>query len=100
TIYDAEIPGVLEYFRVNNEDGGVQIEWKTSREDGVAFWNLYRVEGGKKELLNDFPIPAAIQSREGIHYMYVDSSDAAFYSLEAITSEGCTSPLATAEMPQ
>ncbi|HSP07138.1 MAG TPA: hypothetical protein VLR94_08165, partial [Acidobacteriota bacterium] len=65
TAYDAEIPGVLEYFRVNNEDGGVQIEWKTSREDGVAFWNLYRVEGGKKELLNDFPIPATVQSREG-----------------------------------
>jgi hypothetical protein len=32
--------------------------------------------------------------------MYFDSSDASFYSLEAITSEGCASPLATAESPE
>lgn len=98
--YDSAIPGVLEYFRVNNDEGGVQIEWKTAKEDGVAFWNLYRLEGGRKQLLNDFPIPAAVQSDEGVHYMYFDSSDASFYSLEAITSEGLASPLATAETPQ
>lgn len=98
--YDSAIPGVLEYFRVNNEEGGVQIEWKTAKEEGVAFWNLYRLEDGRKELLNDFPIPAAVRSDEGVHYMYFDSSDASFYSLEAITSEGFASPLATAESPQ
>lgn len=98
--YDAAIPGVLEYFRVNNEEGGVQIEWKTTKEEGVAFWNVYRLDGGRKELLNDFPIPAAVRSDEGVHYMWFDSSDASFYSLEAITSEGFASPLATAESPQ
>lgn len=98
--FDAAIPGILEYFRVNPGEGGVEIEWKTAREDGVAFWNLYRVEQGKKVLLTDFPIPATIQSQEGTHYLYIDSSAGVFYSLEAITSEGFASPFAGAETPQ
>lgn len=98
--YDPTVPGVLEYFHVNTGDGGVQIEWKTSRENGVAFWNLYRQADGKKELLNAFPIPASINSDEGIHYLYVDYTAASFYTLEAVTSEGFQSPLATVESPQ
>jgi hypothetical protein len=95
--FDSTIPGVVDYFRVNSAEDGVQIEWKTSRENGVAFWNLYRMSGGRRELLNDFPIPAAIHSSEGLNYLYLDSSDSSFYSLEAITSEGFASPLASAE---
>lgn len=97
--FDAAIPGILEHFRVNPGEGGVEIEWKTARENGVAFWNLYRVEDGKKLLLNDFPIPATIQS-EGARYMYIDSTGGAFYTLEAITNEGFASPFAGAETPQ
>lgn len=98
--FDASIPGVLEYFHVNPDEGGVQIEWKTAKENGVAFWNLYRVQGGTRERLNQFPIPASIQSDEGVHYIFLDSSAGAIYSLEAITSEGFTSPLANAETPR
>ncbi|PWT93959.1 MAG: hypothetical protein C5B54_00965 [Acidobacteria bacterium] len=98
--YDSAIPGVLEYFRVNPGDSGVQIEWKTSREDGVAFWNLYRLDHGTRQLLNDFPIPASINSEQGVHYLYLDSSDGAFYSLEAITADGLASPFASAEAPK
>jgi hypothetical protein len=98
--FDESIPGVLEYFRVNPDEGGVQIEWKTSRENGVAFWNLYRVKGGNRERLNEFPIPASIESDEGVHYIFLDSSAGAIYSLEAITSEGFSSPLANAESPR
>jgi hypothetical protein len=94
---DASIPGSLEYFKVVPEENGVLIEWKTARENGVAFWNLYRVRDGQKEKLNSFPIPASIQSNEGIHYIFYDSSSSSFYSLEAITSEGFPSPLGTSE---
>lgn len=98
--FDASIPGLLEYFHVNPGEGGVQIEWKTAKENGVAFWNLYRVQGGTRERLNEFPIPASIQSDEGVHYIFLDSSAGAIYSLEAITSEGFSSPLANAETPR
>ena len=98
--FDSSIPGVLEYFRVNPGDGGVQIEWKTAKEDGVAFWNLYRIERGSKVLLNEFPIPASIDSQEGVHYLYFDNSDGAFYSLEAITSDGFASPFAASDTPK
>lgn len=98
--YDAAIPGSLEYFTISPEEKGVLIEWKTSRENGVAFWNLYRVKDGQKERLNDFPIPASIESRQGVHYIFYDSSSSAFYSLEAITSEGFPSPLGSSESPQ
>ena len=98
--FDPSIPAVLEYFRVNPGDGGMQIEWKTSRENGVAFWNLYRMNGGKKERLNQLPIPAAVQSRDGIHYLYFDASAAAFYSLEALTGEGLPGVLAGAGGPR
>ena len=94
---DASIPGSLEYFKVVPEENGVLIEWKTARENGVAFWNIYRVGDGQKEKLNVFPIPASIQSDEGIHYMFYDSSSSSFYSLEAITSEGFPSPLGNSE---
>jgi hypothetical protein len=97
---DASIPGTLEYFKVVPEEKGVLIEWKTARENGVAFWNLYKVRDGQKEKLNAFPIPASIQSNEGIHYIFYDSSSSSFYSLEAITSEGFPSPLGTSEAPQ
>jgi hypothetical protein len=98
--FDASIPGIIEYFHVNPDQGGVQIEWKTAKENGVAFWNLYRVQRGTRERLNQFPIPASIQSDEGIHYIFLDSSAGAIYSLEAITSEGFASPLANAEAPR
>ena len=94
---DASIPGSLEYFKVVPEENGMLIEWKTARENGVAFWNIYRVSNGQKEKLNVFPIPASIQSNEGIHYMFYDSSSSSFYSLEAITSEGFPSPLGNSE---
>jgi hypothetical protein len=97
--FDLTIPGVLEYFRVSPDEAGVQIEWKTIKENGVAFWNLYRVQGEQKERLNEFPIPASIQSDEGVHYLFLDSSAGAIYSLEAITSEGFASPFANAETP-
>jgi hypothetical protein len=99
-VLDNTIPAVLEYFRVSPGDGGMQIEWKTSKENGVAFWNLYSIRNGQKQLLNDFPIPASIQSDEGIHYLYFDTSAGALYSLEAITSDGFRSPLAGAEKPE
>lgn len=98
--YDSSIPGSLEYFRVSPEENGVLIEWKTTQENGVAFWNLYRVQEGQKQRLNDFPIPASIESREGIHYIFFDSASSAFYSLEAITSDGFASPLGSSESPQ
>lgn len=98
--YDSGIPAVLEYFRVNPGEGGIEIEWKTVSENGVAFWNLYRVEQGKKVLMNAFPIPATIHSDQGMHYLFVDSSEASFYSLEAITSEGLAGPSASAETPK
>ncbi|HSE42343.1 MAG TPA: hypothetical protein VLH08_16375, partial [Acidobacteriota bacterium] len=97
---DSSIPGSLEYFKVVPEEKGVLIEWKTARENGVAFWNLYRVRDGQKEKLNAFPIPASIQSEEGIHYIFYDSSSSSFYSLEAITSEGFPSPLGNSEPSQ
>ena len=97
--FDSSIPAVVEYFRANaGEEGGVQVEWKTARENGVAFWNLYRISNGDKERLNSFPIPASIDSQTGVHYMFVDSASGAFYSLEAITGEGFPSPVATTEL--
>jgi hypothetical protein len=97
--FDSSIPAVVEYFRANaGEEGGVQLEWKTARENGVAFWNLYRISNIGKERLNSFPIPASIDSRTGVHYMFVDSASGAFYSLEAITGEGFPSPVATTEL--
>lgn len=98
--FDASIPAVLEYFHVSPGEGGVQIEWKTAKENGVAFWNLYRVMDGQKERLNDFPIPAAISSEEGIHYLFLDSTGGTFYTLEAITKDGFQSQCAGSEMPQ
>jgi len=98
--FDPSIPAVLEYFRVNPGAGGMQLEWKTSRENGVAFWNLYRLHGGKKERLNLFPIPASVQSDEGLHYLYFDTPGAAFYSLEALTAEGLPGMLAGADSPR
>jgi hypothetical protein len=98
--YDSAIPGSLEYFKVSPEEEGVLIEWKTARENGVAFWNLYRVQDGQKQRLNDFPIPASIESTEGIHYIFFDSESSAFYSLEAITSEGFASPLGNSDSSQ
>jgi hypothetical protein len=97
--FDSSIPAVVEYFRANaGEEGGVQVEWKTARENGVAFWNLYRISNADKERLNSFPIPASIDSRTGVHYVFVDSASGAFYSLEAITGEGFPSPVATTEL--
>jgi hypothetical protein len=98
--YDSAIPGSLEYFKVSPEDKGVSIEWKTTRENGVAFWNLYRVQDGQKQRLNDFPIPASIESSEGVHYIFFDSESSAFYSLEAITSDGFASPLGGSDSSQ
>ncbi len=98
--YDPSIPAVLQYFHVNPGEGGMQIEWKTSRENGVAFWNLYRVHGGKRERLNLFPIPASVQSDEGLHYLYFDTPGAVFYSLEALTGEGLPAMLAGADSPK
>ena len=98
--FDASIPAVLEYFRVNPGDGGVQIEWKTAKENGVAFWNLYKIRNGQKQLLNAFPIPASINSEEGIRYLFVDTSGSAFYSLEAVTSEGFQSSLTGSNKPR
>jgi hypothetical protein len=92
---DATIPAVLDYFLAVEEEEGVHLEWKTSRESGVAFWNLYRVRNGTKELLNAMPIPAAVDSRTGLHYMFVDYTSGGFYSLEAITGEGFPSTVAT-----
>jgi hypothetical protein len=97
--FDSTIPAVLQYFRANpGEDGGVQLEWKTARENGVAFWNLYRVTNGSKERLNAFPIPASIDSSTGVHYIFMDSVNGAFYSLEALTGEGFQSSIATTEL--
>ena len=96
--FDSSIPTVVEYFRANAGEGGVQLEWKTARENGVAFWNLYRISNGDKERLNSFPIPASIDSQTGVHYVFVDSTSSAFYSLEAITGEGFPSPVATTEL--
>lgn len=98
--FDPGIPAIVEYFRVNPEENGVQIEWKTARENGVAFWNLYRVQNGQKVRLNDFPIPAAIHSDEGIHYLYLDSTGGNYYTLEAITQEGFQSRCAGSQSPQ
>ena len=95
-ILDAGIPAVLEYFHVYAADGRVQIEWKTIQENGVAYWNLYRMEKGQKVQINAFPIPGTIHSQEGLHYFFLDDSDASSYSLEAVTSEGFKSPLAEA----
>ena len=93
--YDAAIPAVLDYFRASAEqDGGVQLEWKTTRENGVAFWNLYRISNGTKERLNALPIPASIDSPMGLHYIFIDYANGAFYSLEAITGEGFPSTIA------
>jgi hypothetical protein len=98
--FDPAIPAIVEYFRVNPGEDGVQIEWKTARENGVAFWNLYRIQNGQKMRLNDFPIPAAIESEEGIHYMFLDSAGGNYYTLEAITQEGFQSRCAGSESPQ
>ena len=93
--FDSSVPAVLEYFRANSEqDGGVQLEWKTARENGVAFWNLYRISNGAKERLNALPIPASVDSPTGLHYIFIDYAKGAFYSLEAITGEGFPSPVA------
>jgi len=98
--YDSTIPAVLEYFRATpDEDGGMQLEWKTSRENGVAFWNLYRVQNGAKERLNALPIPATLDSSSGLNYVFMDHTTDAFYSLEAITAEGFPSPVATTRNP-
>ncbi|MCI0602866.1 hypothetical protein L0156_07610 [bacterium] len=95
TKFDFDFPADLEYFRANaGEDGGVQLEWKTASENGVAFWNLYRISNDAKERLNSFPIPASIDSQTGVHYVFVDSESGAAYFLEAITGEGIPSPVA------
>ncbi len=98
--FDASIPAVLEYFKVNAGEGGVQIEWKTAKENGVAFWNLYKIRNGQKQLLNAFPIPASVNSEEGIRYLFIDTSGSAFYSLEAVTSDGFQSSMAGSNKPR
>jgi hypothetical protein len=95
--FDSSIPAVLEYFKASQQQEGLSVEWKTTREDGVAFWNVYRVQDGKKTRVNDFPIPATIDSDQGIHYLFLDSSAGAMYWLEAITEQGLPSTLATTE---
>ena len=95
--YDPAIPAVIDFFRATpNEEGGMQLEWKTSRENGVAFWNLYRTQNGTKERLNSLPIPASIDSPSGLNYMFIDYTAGNFYSLEAVTGEGFPSVVATA----
>lgn len=86
--YDSTIPAVVEYFHASSSGAGIQLEWKTSRENGVAFWNLYRIRDGKKEQLNYFPIPGTVQSQEGIRYVFFDESGSGYYTLEAITADG------------
>ncbi len=98
--FDSTIPAVLEYFHATPGEAGVQLEWKTAKENGVAFWNLYRIQQGTREKMNSFPIPASIDSTTGVYYMYVDSANGAFYSLEAITSEGFPGSAATTELSQ
>lgn len=95
--FDSSIPAVLEYFKASQQQDGISVEWKTTREDGVAFWNVYRVQDGKKSRVNDFPIPATIDSDQGIHYLFLDSSAGAMYWLEAITEQGLPATLATTE---
>lgn len=95
--FDSSIPAVLEYFKASQQQEGISVEWKTTREDGVAFWNVYRVQDGKKTRVNDFPIPATIDSDQGIHYLFLDSSAGAMYWLEAITEQGLPSTLASTE---
>ena len=95
--FDSSIPAVLDYFRANeDEEGGVQLEWKTARENGVAFWNLYRIQNGTKERLNAMPIPASVDSPEGLNYVFFDHSNGSLYSLEAITGEGFPSSMGLA----
>ncbi|MGH9856498.1 MAG: hypothetical protein ACRD4B_01520, partial [Acidobacteriota bacterium] len=97
--FDSTIPAVVEYFRATEEEeGSVLLEWKTTKENGVAFWNLYRVQDGVKERLNALPLPASVDSPSGLHYMFVDYTTGAFYLLEALTGEGFPSPVATTKM--
>ena len=94
--FDATIPAVLEYFRATaEEEGGVLLEWKTTLENGVAFWNIYRIQNGAKERLNALPLPASVDSPAGLHYMFLDHMQGAAYSLEALTVEGFPSPVAS-----
>ena len=95
--FDASIPAVLEYFKASPQQEGISVEWKTSKEDGVAFWNLYRSQNGRRVRVNLFPIPATIDSNQGIHYLFLDSSAGALYWLEAITEQGLPSELAAAQ---
>lgn len=95
--FDSSIPAVLDYFRTSPQEEGLSIEWRTVREDGVAFWNLYKSQDGKRVKVNEFPIPATIDSNEGIHYLFLDSSASAMYWLEAITPEGFSSSIAAAQ---
>ena len=95
--FDSGIPAVLDYFHATaEEEGGVLLEWKTAQEKGVAFWNLYRIQNGMKERLNALPLPASVDSPGGLLYMFVDHATASLYSLEALTTEGFPSPIATA----
>lgn len=95
--FDGTIPAVLEYFKASPQQDGISVEWKTNRENGVAFWNLYRSQNGRRIRVNDFPIPATIDSDQGIHYLFLDSSAGALYWLEAITEQGLPSELAITE---
>ncbi|HEY4492468.1 MAG TPA: hypothetical protein VI958_10755 [Acidobacteriota bacterium] len=97
TVIDDTIPAVLEYFQATSMDDNIQIEWKTQKESGVSFWNLYRVQQGKKTLVNAIPIPARIHSHEALHYLYIDAPGATSYVLEAVTEQGLPGALATVE---
>ncbi|HET6266930.1 MAG TPA: hypothetical protein VFG11_04365 [Acidobacteriota bacterium] len=95
--FDPTIPAVLEYFHASHQEDGVRVEWKTARENGVAFWNLYRMQNGRKYQVNSYPIPATVNSEEGIHYLFLDSTAGALYWLEAVTDQGLPSALGRAE---
>lgn len=93
--FDSTIPAVLEYFRATaEEEGGTLLEWKSSRENGVAFWNVYRIQNGVKERLNELPLPAGLNTGSGMNYMFVDYRTGSYYSLEALTGEGFSSSVA------
>ncbi len=70
------------------------LEWKSSRENGIAFWNVYRIQNGVKERLNELPLPAGLNTGSGMNYMFVDYRTGSYYSLEALTGEGFPSSVA------
>ena len=78
-----------------SDGNGVWLEWETAFESGNLGFNIYRVDGGKKELLSPSLIPGTyLRGREsqfvGDKYNYFDPNGTAnsAYIIETLSTKG------------